>query len=232
MLDRPVFSKLCERGWVTVPMPPSVMQAAAIAMEDWRAFFTSPTKFSVGGDVRMPRGYLPFCQRGGCEMKESFYVQPGYPLPSAPKRSSLALISALRRMAEDIAIELSRETGEAIVRTPRFGCLRMMRYPALEGEEESPLMRELAKSGAQRAPPHRDESAVTLLPSATQPGLEIRREDGGWQVRDTERGAMTIMLGKEAVARAPDRLTAAEHRVAVPEHSEGISRIACAYFAG
>lgn len=232
MLSESQIAGLSTKGWLVVPMPDSLTAMVKATLADWHGFFQSERKFMVGGDRRLPRGYLPFCERNGCEMKESFYVQPGYAVPSEVKRSSAELIATLGRIAEAIATSLSEATGTTIAHSPRFGCLRLMRYPALEGEAESALMKSLAQAGALRSPQHCDESAITLLPAASEPGLEICGEGGSWLACDTDPQALTIILGKLAPARAPQQLRAAIHRVTLPYTATKMSRMACAYFVG
>src|SRR5262249_48250284 len=148
-------------------------------------------------DLKVPTGYIPLCTRRGCEMKESFYVRPETFLPDDQKGPTRSLIGLLTNVVEVLAWRLSEAGFEDAVRVPGKGCLRVMRYPPLSEAPESNLMDALARSGAERAAPHVDLNALTLLPFATTPGLELLAPDGCWYDAGNATTRLVVHVGQE-----------------------------------
>jgi hypothetical protein len=221
---------LCELGWTQIVVSAPFCEMVTRALETWRGFFATSQKLAMGGDYRVPRGFIPLCQASGCDMKESFYVQPGYPLPGYLARETAPITRELGRMAQMVGAALDHLANRVIVETPRQGCLRVMRYPGFTGDPESALIRLLAKGGAIRAPAHQDLSVITLLPAASEPGLEVELADGAWLCCDDDPHVMTVLVGQHALDLSTCFTRAATHRVANPEAGRSGARMACAYF--
>jgi len=223
--------ELACRSYLLLPAPDGLGTALAEAYGAWAAFFASTRKFTTPGSLSVPSGYLPFCQRGGCEMKESFYAQPGLALPPLVRRATDTLVALLLRQAAAIAADLRLSWGAPLITETRRGCLRVMRYAAFEGEAESPLMRRLAEGGALRAGPHTDLNGLTILPPATAPGLEILDPDLGWRDVEPAAGRIVVHGGQELEARSAGRFRATTHRVRNPTAAEAATpRLAFALF--
>ena len=228
---RSILETFAEHGCLAIPQPPAVTRVLSEAYQAWGAFFGSDSKFAVPGNKNRPSGYLPFCEASGCEMKESFYLQLGMSLPIATKASTRPVIEALQQVAFEVATALRAETGEIWVNNPRRACLRVLRYPALENDPESPLMQTLAADGAMRTPPHQDLNALTLQPFPTAPGLEVRMSSGEWRPVDQEPGYIIVHAGQELEARSRGRIRATLHRVRNPRDEERArTRLAMALF--
>ncbi|MEG3147094.1 2OG-Fe(II) oxygenase family protein [Sphingomonas sp. RT2P30] len=232
MLTARQVSDLCDQGWTQVAIAAPLSEMVERSLAAWRAFFATGQKLVMGGDRRVPCGFVPLCHANGCDMKESFYIQPGYPLPGHLARETTPITRELGRIAQFIGAALDHPANRAIIETPRHGCLRVMRYPAFEGDPESTLIRQLAEGGALRAPAHQDLSVITLLPAASEPGLEVELADGGWLRCDEDPRVLTVLVGQYALDRSACFKRAATHRVANPETPRRGARMACAYFCG
>jgi len=85
--------------------------------------------------------------------------------------------------------------------------LRLIHYPPLSSG---------APPGAVRAAAHEDINLVTLLPVASEPGLEIRTRDGAWRPVEPPPGAIVLDTGDMMQLVTEGRLPATTHRVVNP----------------
>lgn len=86
--------------------------------------------------------------------------------------------------------------------------LRVIYYPVCEGFEEP---------GAMRAAEHEDINLITLLPTATQSGLEILTRDGEWLPVPAKEGQLIVDTGDMMKRLTNETLPATTHRVVNPE---------------
>jgi hypothetical protein len=64
--------------------------------------------------------------------------------------------------------------------------LRVLHYPPLSGDEEP---------GAVRAAPHGDINLLTILPAATEPGLQVMGKDKKWYDAPSDFGLLIVNVG-------------------------------------
>jgi hypothetical protein len=216
-------------GYARLPVSPAFGERLADARAAWRGFFSSQAKYALPFDPELPAGYLAI-GRGNREMKESFYIHDTR-LPPWMAAATMPLIRELARLGACAARRIGSGAAQTLVRAPRNGCLRVMRYPAHVGEAESRRMRRLANAGVLRAPPHTDLNALTLLPPSTAPGLELHRPPGAWRPLEDEQDSIIVMAGRELQARSRGRFAPAIHRVRNPVEAEAaLPRLAFAFF--
>ena len=86
--------------------------------------------------------------------------------------------------------------------------LRILHYPALNGDEEL---------GAMRAAAHEDVNLMTILPVSEQPGLQVRDKAGHWHEVVGNAGDLIINSGDMLQEATGDYLPSASHRVATPD---------------
>ena len=85
--------------------------------------------------------------------------------------------------------------------------LRVLRYPPLRGARID---------GAVRAAAHEDINFITLLPAATDAGLELRDRDGNWSAVDGLAGEVVVDSGDMLSRYLNGRIPATTHRVVKP----------------
>lgn len=218
-------------GYALVEEPEDFRNLLADVYGAWSALFGSDGKFSLHGDRAAPAGYIPMCSGAGCDMKESYYFQTNEKLPYAVDRPTRALAARLMTVGQRIAEQVNAAAGERLIHETTRGCLRVMRYPAFVGDPESPVVRKLATDGGIRACEHTDLNAITLLPSSTAPGLEVRTREGEWVLVDGIPGTTVVQIGQEAAALSRGRFRATVHRVRNPvEGEEHLTRMSAAMF--
>ena len=225
-----VVSELESQTFAVVSSGSALEERLVAARARWGALFTGADKYLLPGDTQAPTGYVPLCMNGGCEMKESYYVRPERKPPSLVADVTHDLVRLLGEIAVSVASEINKAAGVPLVSFPAVGCLRVMRYPAFEGATESGLRKALEADGAVRADAHTDLNALTVLPAATTPGLEIRDGDR-WIPAEVSAGEVLVHVGQELEASSGGRWRATEHRVRNPIGSERLRpRLSFAFF--
>ncbi len=100
--------------------------------------------------------------------------------------------------------------------------IRILRYPPLTGSEPTQAM---------RAAPHEDINFITLLPAATQSGLEIKPKNSGWKAVEAPKGSVIVNVGDMLQELTGYKLPSTTHRVINPEgHRRQEERITAPMF--
>jgi len=115
----------------------------------------------------------------------------------------LALI-ALAAIARALSLPSDHFTGRV---AGGNNVLRLIHYPPVGAD---------APEGAVRAAAHEDINLVTLLPVASEPGLEIRTRDGRWLAVRPPPGAIVLDTGDMMQLVTRGRMPATTHRVVNP----------------
>ncbi len=85
--------------------------------------------------------------------------------------------------------------------------LRVLHYPPLLGAEEP---------DAVRAAAHTDINLLTLLPAATEPGLQIRLQDGSWLDVPCDFGLLIVNIGDMLAEASGHHFPSTVHQVLNP----------------
>jgi isopenicillin N synthase-like dioxygenase len=85
--------------------------------------------------------------------------------------------------------------------------LRVLHYPPLTGDEEP---------GAVRAAAHGDINLLTILPAATEPGLQVMDKDGQWQDVPCDFGLLIVNIGDMLEEASGKYYPSTLHRVLNP----------------
>ncbi|MEO1272173.1 MAG: 2-oxoglutarate and iron-dependent oxygenase domain-containing protein, partial [Myxococcota bacterium] len=128
------------------------------------------------------------------------------------KGASLDLFRAMERCAMDLLGALSVYLNEPEARLPDLALegnsiIRVIHYPACEG---------FTDDGAVRAAQHEDINLITLLPEATQGGLEILTRGGDWMPIHAIPGQLVVDSGDMLKRLTNDTIPATTHRVVNP----------------
>jgi isopenicillin N synthase-like dioxygenase len=204
--------------------------------DHWRRFFelSEETKEKYAGVEGGARGFTPFGVehakgKAQADLKEFWHVgqelPAGHPLAShypgnlwpdevpGIREATLDLYRSLERTAREIlhALAFYFDLPEATFsRMMEDGnsILRVIHYPEVPAD---------AEAGAVRAAEHEDINLITLLPEATDSGLEILTRDGEWMAVETGPGQIVVDAG-DMLSRATNEVVpATTHRVVNPE---------------
>ena len=197
------FAKsLRETGFAVVTNHPVRFDLIMETYRDWERFFASEEKHAHTFDPKLQSGYFPFRTENAKDsevkdLKEFFHLYPGTKMPEMLGKATLALNVELTRLATELLGWIDAQT-EAHVRA-KFSIplsemikesdqilFRILHYPPLTGAEEA---------GAIRAAAHEDINLITLLPSATAPGLQVRDAQGNWIDIQCDPGSIVVNAG-------------------------------------
>ena len=101
--------------------------------------------------------------------------------------------------------------------------LRVLHYPALNDFKER-------AEGSVRAAAHEDINLLTLLPAATEPGLQLLTHEGDWLDITPPAGTIILDTGDMMSAVTGGALPATTHRVINPKGAEASARLSMPFF--
>ncbi len=203
------------------PLPWTLVEAV---YREWSALFDSP---AVESYLAEPGGQLGWFPAVGSEtakgaaardLKEFFHVYDWSVYPDEVSdaarryhRAATNLATTLLGWVEantppEVAARFSVPLTQMLVGSRRT-LLRVLRYPALTGEEPA---------GAVRAAAHEDINLITVLPASDQPGLELLRTDGSWYPVPCDPGSVAVNAGEMLQLASGGFYPATTHRVVNP----------------
>ena len=170
---------------------------------EWLGFFNSNAKHNYAQDPVKLDGYFSpavsetakdHTQR---DLKEFFHIFPWgrYPaeVSDAAKRYSNAgsqLAQQLLQWVQDCSPPEVKARYSMPLPDMIHGCeqtlLRVLHYAPLSGQENP---------GALRAAAHSDINLLTILPAATEPGLQVIGKDGQWIDAPSDFGLLIVNIG-------------------------------------
>ena len=191
---------------------------------EWLAFFGSQAKHNYAQDPAKLDGYFsPTVSETAKDhtkrdLKEFFHIFPWgrYPqeVSDAARRyyaAGSALAAELLQWVEDHSPPEVRSRYSMPLPQMIAGCqqtlLRVLHYPPLRGDEEP---------GAVRAAAHGDINLLTLLPAATEPGLQVMGKDGAWIDAPTDFGLLIVNIGDMLQEASGHYYPSTVHRVLNP----------------
>lgn len=191
---------------------------------EWLAFFKTDAKNKYLQDpVRMDGYFSPAVSetaKGNTkrDLKEFFHIYPDgrYPaeVSDAARRyytEGSALAATLLGWVEDNSP--AEVKARYCMPLPKMieGCdqtlLRVLHYPPLVGDEES---------GAVRAAAHGDINLLTILPAATEPGLQVLGKDEAWHDVPCDFGLLIVNIGDMLQEASGHYYPSTVHRVLNP----------------
>ena len=191
---------------------------------EWLAFFGSEAKHRYHHDPKRLDGYFSPAvsetakghdQR---DLKEFFHIYPWgrYPfeLSDAARRyhasgSLLAaeLLSWIEACSPLEAKEAYSMPLPQMIEDSEYTLLRVLHYPPLRGDEPA---------GALRAAPHGDINLLTLLPAASEPGLQVLDTDMAWHDVPSDLGLLIVNIGDMLEEASGHYFPSTVHRVLNP----------------
>lgn len=99
--------------------------------------------------------------------------------------------------------------------------LRLLHYPPIpEGVDPRCV----------RAAAHEDINFITLLPAATQSGLQLKDRDGSWLDIESDFGSLIVDAGDMLARLTNDVIPSTTHRVINPQDGKNLSRYSMPFF--
>lgn len=131
----------------------------------------------------------------------------------ALREKALALFDAMEASASVMLKAISLYLGKPEDFLPNMitdgnSIIRVIRYPVCDGFDEP---------GVMRAAEHEDINLITLLPEATESGLELLKKDGTWLPIPSIKGQMIVDSGDMLARITNNVLPATTHRVVNPQ---------------
>ncbi len=224
-----VFNRsLRETGFAVLQAHPIPSELIAEVYREWQEFFARDAKFAYRFDPEEQSGYFPFGieQAKGYhtpDLKEFFHLYPQTNLPRGMSDRTWELYDALHHLAEELLgwLEVRAEFLREAIAHSQQTLLRILHYPPL-GEP--------VPEGAIRAAAHEDINLITLLPTATEPGLEVLDNQGVWHRLPCAVGEIVVNVGDMLQLATGGYYRSTTHRVVNPSPAENRSRYSMPLF--
>jgi isopenicillin N synthase-like dioxygenase len=191
---------------------------------EWLAFFRTAAKHQYAQDpVKLDGYFSPVVSETAKnhvhkDLKEFFHIYPWgrYPaeVSDAARRyhaAGSALAATLLGWVEDnsppdVKARYSIPLPQMIAGSDHT-LLRVLHYPPLRGDEEP---------GALRAAAHGDINLLTILPAATEPGLQVLGKDKAWHDVPCDFGLLIVNIGDMLAEASGQYYPSTVHRVLNP----------------
>ena len=195
---------------------------------DWQSFFDSESKHDYRYNVGTQDGFFPpdvsETAKGHTkkDIKEYFHYYPWGQCPEDKKAlleqyyaEANTLASELLAWVEkhsptDVATHYTQSLSSMVEGSDQT-LLRVLHYPPLKGDEEL---------GAIRAGAHEDINLLTILPSANEPGLQVKAKDGTWMDVPCDFGTLIVNIGDMLQEASGGYFPSTSHRVINPEGTD------------
>jgi isopenicillin N synthase-like dioxygenase len=233
---------LRETGFAILRNHPLDSARLARMYSDWLAFFLSDEKYHYPVEDRDKKangeGYTPpdisetAVGHRVKDIKEFYHIFTGEHLPENLRADCRDHMAAAFTLGQTLLGWVQQELPAAI--TDQFSAplqtilstdeslMRVLHYPPVTGTEQH---------GAERAAAHEDINAITLLPVAQQPGLQVKDQQGQWYDVRGNRGDLIINAGDMLQEMTGGFLPSTTHRVVNPSGTDAnVSRISIPYF--
>ncbi|ALP39891.1 isopenicillin N synthase family dioxygenase [Aeromonas schubertii] len=203
------------------PIPRELVQAI---YDNWQQFFNSERKHDFHFNRETQDGYFPpsvsEVAKGHTkkDIKEYFHIYPWGQIPEELSAQAMEYYRLANELAAELLSWVEQHTPADIA--AHYSCplssmiegsqktlLRVLHYPPLDGTEEA---------GAIRAAAHEDINLLTILPAASEPGLQVMGADGEWMDVPCDFGTLIINIGDMLQEASQGYYPSTTHRVINP----------------
>jgi isopenicillin N synthase-like dioxygenase len=192
--------------------------------EEWHAFFNTDAKRQYPYSQDTLDGYfapeVSETAKGNDkrDLKEFFHIYPWGRYPAEVSDAALRYHAEGTALAETLLGWIENDSPPEVkanysMPLPQMlagsshTLLRVLHYPPLRGDEEP---------GAVRAAAHGDINLLTILPAATEPGLQVLGKDGDWHDVPCDFGLLIINIGDMLEEASGGYYPSTVHRVLNP----------------
>ncbi len=211
------------------PLPQSMIEGI---YSEWTAFFQSEAKHGYARDPDTHDGYFSpavsetakgYHRR---DLKEFFHIYPWGRYPAQVSQTALDYYTQASDLAQTLLRWVEQHSPPPVralysmplpdmMQGSDHTLLRVLHYPPLLGAEEP---------DAVRAAAHTDINLLTLLPAATEPGLQIRRQDGTWLDVPCDFGLLIVNIGDMLAEASGHYFPSTVHQVLNPTGADRAKR--------
>jgi isopenicillin N synthase-like dioxygenase len=213
---------LKETGFAVITNHTIEPDLLASTYQDWESFFASPEKHEFTHNKGSQSGFFPMRSENAKgnpikDLKEFYHLYKYEDMPQGMmSNGTLILRMRLLGIAKELLSWIDLETPHTAFLTKEYlplmirdsdqSLFRILHYPPVEGAEE----------GAVRAAAHEDINLITLLPAATQPGLEVKDINGNWHKIECNPGDLIVNAGDMLQLTTGGYYKSTTHRVVNP----------------
>ena len=193
--------------------------------EGWDNFFVNNNPDQYAADAESQTGYfsphLAETAKGheARDLKEYFHYWPGDVLPERVEKLTLHYYDAIFDLAKGVMAWLQANTSTTLWQSidkpfeeylsRNQTLLRILRYPPLTGKEPPDAIR----AGA-----HEDINLITMLPAASESGLQIKPKDfEDWIPVEAPPGSIVVNIGDMLQELTGGVIPSTTHRVVNPK---------------
>lgn len=204
------------------------------AHQEWKDFFSRDDKEKQLFNSEGQNGFFPMGSENAKgssikDLKEFYQIFGNVNFPQEfPKSRRLAYL--LEEVGKEVLLGLEENTPLDTMNAYEWPTMieksvgtmfRAIHYPPLEGSENVKAVRAAA---------HEDINFITLLPAASEPGLQVRDRKGNWHDVSCDHGNVVINVGDMLEKLTNGYYKSTSHRVVNPESGKNISRISMPLF--
>lgn len=208
-------------------------------LQEWKAFFdkSETVKNKLPCSRYSQTGYFPFLSENAKDnavynLMEFYHWRTPEALPEGIGENTRKLQAQSFAMAQTILAWVEENLPEEIrnsyqgslpemIEGKAISLMRFIHYPALKGNE-NPL--------ATRASEHEDLGVLTIIPAATQEGLQVKDIDGNWHAVTTSRDEIVVNAGDMLQELTQYVIKSTTHRVVNPPASANVERLSTPCF--
>ncbi|MGV0035658.1 MAG: 2OG-Fe(II) oxygenase family protein [Candidatus Azotimanducaceae bacterium WSBS_2022_MAG_OTU7] len=219
-----VTESLIESGFAVVENHKIPVSELNELYERWDNFFLKGHPEQYVTDAQSQAGYfsphLAETAKGheAQDLKEYFHYWPGHVLPEPVENLTLDYYNAMFDQGKAVMAWLQANTSTTLWKSidkpfeeylsRKQTLLRILRYPPLTGNEPPDAI---------RASAHEDINLITLLPAASQSGLQIKPKGiGDWIPVEAPAGSIVINIGDMLQELTQGTMPSTTHQVVNP----------------
>ena len=217
------------------PIDPSLISDV---YEEWSMFFSNGIKEKYLFNKNTQDGFFPFKSENAKgnpnkDLKEFFHFYPWGIFPEELSSKTKTLFNQLVLLTETLLGWIEKESPENVkilfsmplpdmIDSSRNNLLRIIHYPPLKKNEDRKAMRGAA---------HEDINLITLLVSGTEPGLQVKDNNGKWHSIICDPGSIAVNTGDMLREVSQGYFPSTTHKVINPKSTEeNISRYSMPLF--
>ena len=197
-----VFTKsLHKTGFSVLKNHPIDLPLINDVYEEWSMFFSSGIKEKYLFNKDTQDGFFPFKSENAKgnpnkDLKEFFHFYPWGIFPEELSSKTKTLFNQLVLLTETLLGWIEKESPENIkilfsmplsdmIDSSRNNLLRIIHYPSLKENEDKKAMRGAA---------HEDINLITLLVSGTEPGLQVKDNNGKMYIKSNKYSGFKVEI--------------------------------------
>ena len=217
-------ASLRETGFGVLKNHPINQQLVESIYTHWQQFFDGESKDDFLYNKGPQDGFFPAklaeSAKGQSvkDIKEYFHYYPWGQCPSELKaelsqyyKEATGLAAQLLNWVEEHSpAEVAknyRQPLSSMIADSEQSLLRVLHYPPIQGDEEPTAIRAAA---------HEDINLLTVLPAASEPGLQVQAKNGDWLEVPSQFGNLIINIGDMLQEASGQYFPSTTHRVVNP----------------